>query len=67
MKHATANAHRMEALASEHRTLDERLRILSRRAFLTPTEQREAAELKRRKLFAKDRIHALSRRGPEQS
>ncbi len=52
---------RLRALETEHRALDERLRILSRRAYLTPDEQREASELKRRKLFAKDRLYALSR------
>ena len=52
---------RMRALETEHRALDERLKILSRRAFLTPDEQREAAELKRKKLFAKDRLFALAR------
>lgn len=62
MKDATMNAvDRMRALETEHRTLDERLRVLTKRAYLTPTEQREAAELKRRKLFAKDRLHALVR------
>jgi hypothetical protein len=50
---------RAQALEAEHRTLDQRLRILSRRAYLTPDEQREAAELKRKKLAAKDRLQAL--------
>ncbi|HEX3595475.1 MAG TPA: YdcH family protein [Polyangiaceae bacterium] len=62
MKAVVATAmDRLRALETEHRTLDERLRILSRRAYLTPDEQREAAELKRKKLFAKDRLHALAR------
>jgi len=63
MKVATATDH-MRALQSEHRTLDERLRVLSRRAYLTPSEQREAQEIKRKKLLTKDRIFALSRIHP---
>lgn len=54
---------RVRALELEHRALDERLRLLTRRAYLTPDEQREASELKRKKLFAKDRLYALSRTG----
>lgn len=62
MKAVAATAmDRMRALETEHRALDERLRILSRRAYLTPDEQREASELKRKKLFAKDRLYALAR------
>jgi hypothetical protein len=62
MKDATMNAlDRMRALETEHRTLDQRLRVLAKRAYLTPAEQREAAELKRKKLSAKDRLHALVR------
>ena len=62
MKAVVATAmDRMRALETEHRALDERLRILSRRAYLTPDEQREASELKRKKLFAKDRLYALAR------
>jgi hypothetical protein len=52
---------RMHALETEHRTLDERLKVLLRRAFLTPDEQREASELKRKKLVAKDELFALAR------
>ena len=60
MKEATVTAvDRMRELEAEHRNLDERVRMLSRRAYLTPEEQREAAVLKRMKLSAKDRIHAL--------
>ena len=62
MKAVVATAmDRMRALETEHRALDERLRVLSRRAYLTPDEQREASELKRKKLFAKDRLYALAR------
>jgi hypothetical protein len=56
---ATTALDRVRALESEHRALDERLRTLTRRAYLTPTEQREAQELKRRKLSAKDRLFAI--------
>jgi uncharacterized protein YdcH (DUF465 family) len=45
----------------EHRALDQELRQLERRAFLTPTEQRQVADLKKKKLRAKDRLHALKR------
>ena len=58
---ATSAMDRMTALTTEHRMLKERLRILSRRAYLTPDEQREQAELKRKKLFAKDQLYALTR------
>ncbi len=62
---ATMNAiDRMRALENEHRTLDERLRVLAKRAYLTPAEQREATELKRKKLSAKDRLYALTRSDP---
>jgi hypothetical protein len=62
MKAVVATAmDRMTALETEHRALKERLRILSRRAYLTPDEQREQAELKRKKLFAKDQLHGLTR------
>lgn len=62
MKHAS-NAARDElrALAEEHRNLDERLRTLTRRAYLTPHEQQEASLLKRKKLLAKDRMTLLSK------
>jgi hypothetical protein len=66
MKEAMVSAvDRMRELEAEHRTLDERVRMLSRRAYLTPDEQREAAELKRLKLSAKDRLHALATRADE--
>jgi hypothetical protein len=52
---------RIRTLEEEHRLLDQKLRTLTRRAFLTPDEQREASELKRRKLSAKDQIVLLER------
>lgn len=63
MKQSTGSAvDRVGELEREHQILDERLRILVRRAYLTPSEQQEASELKRRKLFAKDRLFALRAR-----
>lgn len=62
MKQAsTVTKDELGALAEEHRNLDERLRVLTRRAYLTPSEQQEAAQIKRKKLLAKDRMTALSR------
>jgi len=61
MKGAVNAADRMQQLEEEHRNLDQRLRILTRRAYLTPDEQRESAEIKRLKLSAKDQLHALLR------
>lgn len=45
----------------KHRELDERLRALDARSYLSPGEIRERAELKKRKLAAKDEIAALRR------
>ena len=62
MKAATETAiDRIQLLAEEHRLLDQKLRTLTRRAYLTPDEQREASELKRKKLFAKDEMAVLAR------
>jgi uncharacterized protein YdcH (DUF465 family) len=47
------------ALIEEHRRLDERLRTLETQRFLTSAEQVEYAQLKKRKLRAKDRITLL--------
>jgi hypothetical protein len=44
---------------SRHRQLDVRLKELGRRAYLTPTEQLEASELKKLKLRAKDELTTL--------
>lgn len=53
------------SLAEErHRALDSRLKELGRRAYLTPAEQIEATELKKKKLLAKDEIASLRRRSP---
>ncbi|HVU04637.1 MAG TPA: DUF465 domain-containing protein [Polyangiaceae bacterium] len=62
MKAAAGTAFdRMRELEEHHRNLDERLKVLTRRAYLTPDEQREASQIKRQKLVAKDRMVALSR------
>jgi len=46
-------------LESRHRDLDDTVSRLERRAYLTPTEQRTVAELKKEKLLTKDRIVKL--------
>jgi uncharacterized protein YdcH (DUF465 family) len=45
-------------LQAEKLRLDKRVDELKRRAFLTPTEQIELAELKKQKLLLKDQLHA---------
>jgi uncharacterized protein YdcH (DUF465 family) len=52
---------RLSRVEARHRALDERLRELDRRAYLTPKEQLEITELKKHKLRAKDEIAALRR------
>jgi uncharacterized protein YdcH (DUF465 family) len=44
-----------------HKSLAEEVRMLERRAFLTPDEQRQITELKKQKLAAKDELFALRR------
>lgn len=46
-------------LEEQHRSLKRQVAYLERRAFLTPTEQREATDLKKKKLATKDAIAAL--------
>jgi hypothetical protein len=46
-------------LEEQHRSLSQQVAYLDRRAILTPTEQREASDLKKRKLATKDAISAL--------
>ncbi|XXX78511.1 YdcH family protein [Sorangium sp. So ce134] len=71
MKHQIISPHAVTAVGPEqrlsmaearHRELDSRLRQLGRRAFLTPGERMEAAQLKKHKLAAKDEIESLRRR-----
>lgn len=54
----------LENLEEQHRSLKREVAYLERRAFLTPTEQRTAADLKKRKLATKDAISALKSRYP---
>ena len=50
---------RLSVIEARHKELDERLKELARRAYLTPDEQVEVSELKKQKLKAKDELHAL--------
>ena len=52
---------RLRAMEAHHRELDERLKELGRRSFLTPNEQLEISEIKKHKLRAKDEMVALRR------
>jgi uncharacterized protein YdcH (DUF465 family) len=45
-------------LQATHAELDRRVKELDRRAFLTPAEQAELSQLKKRKLAVKDQIRA---------
>ncbi len=52
----------LERLEEQHRALKKQVEYLHRKAFLTPAEQREATDLKKRKLAMKDAISALRSR-----
>ena len=52
---------RLTVLEARHRALHDAVSRLERRAFLTPEEQREITDLKKRKLLAKDQLFALRR------
>lgn len=52
----------LEHLEEQHRTLKRQVEYLDRRAYLTPAEQREASDLKKKKLATKDAILALRAR-----
>lgn len=52
---------RIRELELKHKDLDTAVIRLGRRAYLTPGEQREFAELKKHKLIAKDRLATLRR------
>lgn len=54
-----SGADRLSEAEALHRTLDSRIQELARRAYLTPAEQVEVADLKKQKLKLKDEIHAL--------
>lgn len=57
----TSQSTRLQEVEARHRELDSRLKKLGKRAYLTPAEQLEASELKKRKLVAKDELVALRR------
>ena len=52
----------LEHLEEQHRALKRQVEHLDRRAFVTPAEQREAIDLKKKKLATKDAILALRTR-----
>jgi len=52
----------LEHLEEQHRTLKRQVEYLDRRAHLTPSEQLEASDLKKKKLATKDAILALRAR-----
>jgi hypothetical protein len=52
---------RIRELELRHRDLDTAVTRLGRRAYLTPGEQREFAELKKLKLMTKDQLTTLRR------
>lgn len=60
MKQVTA-MNRIRELEEKHGSLAQEVKSLTRRAYLTPTEQQQVAELKKRKLSAKDELHELRR------
>ena len=51
-------------LETKHRDLDDAVTRFSRRAHLTPDEQRTVADLKKQKLLTRDRIEARRRSEP---
>lgn len=52
---------RLDALEAKHRALHDAVSALARQAYLTPEEKRRFADLKKRKLIAKDALFALRR------
>jgi len=52
---------RLTELEARHRHLHDEVTQLGRRAFLTPEEQLQIAELKKLKLIAKDELYAARR------
>lgn len=46
-------------LYEEHQRLERRLQELTEKRYLTPDEQEEERQIKKRKLFIKDRMYAL--------
>jgi len=63
MRKAAAGATtRLDTLVEQHRALDERVRQLDKRPYLTPAEQVEIRNLKKLKLVKKDMIAAIEAR-----
>lgn len=52
----------LEQLRADHREADDRLKQLARHLSLSPEEQLEMAQLKKRKLHLKDEIRLLAAR-----
>lgn len=52
---------RIRRMEVRHRELNTRIDELTKRAILTPSEQREIAELKKHKLHTKDQIALMKR------
>jgi uncharacterized protein YdcH (DUF465 family) len=52
-------------LAEQHHQLDNRLHELTDKHYLSPTEQIEEVNLKKRKLALKDRMEAIARQYQE--
>ena len=50
---------RVHELEQRHRTLDQEVSRLERRAYLTPIEQRHVTDLKKQKLRTKDLLFML--------
>lgn len=53
----------LDRLRGEHRDLDEKIRAIEGRRYLTPAEEAEVKRLKRLKLYKKDEIAALAQKG----
>jgi uncharacterized protein YdcH (DUF465 family) len=61
MNRATATQN-LDALVAEHRDLDEQVDALVQRRYLTPSERRRVANLKKLRLAARDKIAVLLRK-----
>ena len=55
------DGNRLSALEARHRALHDAVSQLESRTFLTPDEQRQIIDLKKRKLLAKDELFAFKR------
>lgn len=60
-RNASGIKERIRRMEKRHKELDVRIDELGKRAILTPAEQLEISELKKRKLHAKDQIAAMKR------